>query len=81
MASNNYVRSAMFINTIEVSALVFVKLFNLLTWADTWKQLRGGRLKRVLTACVTMVQGWTGTKKEYPKALTTATEAADDEAV
>ena len=81
VASNNYVRSAMFINTIEVSALVFVKLFNLLTWADTWKQLRGGRLKRVLTACGTMVQGWTGTKKEYPKALTTATEAADDEAV
>ena len=66
----------MFINTIEVSALVFVKLFNLLTWADTWKQHDGGKLKRMLTA----VRGKmiASSKKEYPKVstTTTASEAA-----
>ena len=41
-------RSAMFINSIEVSALVFVKCFNLYTWADTWKEQDGkAKLKRV----------------------------------
>jgi hypothetical protein len=41
VASAGSPRSAMFINAIEVSAIVFVKLFNLYTWADTWKQQNG----------------------------------------
>ena len=48
VASAGAPRSAMFINSIEVSALVFVKCFNLYTWADTWKEQDGkAKLKRV----------------------------------
>ena len=51
VASNNYVRSAFLINTIEVSALVFVKLFNLMNWANTWKeQGASAKLKRATHA-------------------------------
>ena len=47
VASAGSPRSAMFINAIEVSALVFVKLFNLLTWGDTWtEQGTSEKLKR-----------------------------------
>jgi hypothetical protein len=51
VASNNYVRSAFLINTIEVSALVFVKLFNLMAWAKKWHDHgASAKLKRATSA-------------------------------
>ena len=60
VASAGAPRSAMFINSIEVSALVFVKCFNLYTWADTWKEQDGKsklkRTKKQLAAFVGIVR-------------------------
>ena len=49
VASAGAPRSAMFINAIEVSALVFVKMFNLYTWSATWKEQHGSETLRRTT--------------------------------
>ena len=61
VAANGLVRSAMFINAIEVTALVFVKLFNLYNWDATWERTNAGdKLGRKATTLIRFLRGARG---------------------